>query len=103
MITQKHSGSTDGTSPEHGALVRCKYGLLVPEEPAGNPATAGPQGIRDNPEDTTGKGKTDRKEMVAGGWNIQRAPLVRVQPEDKEEEQGPLERQPNLNACSLHP
>ena len=48
--------------PDHGTLARRRYGLLAPEGPTGYPATAGPQGNRGDPEDTTGTGDTNRRE-----------------------------------------
>ena len=39
---QRHSDGADGARPESSALARCKYSLLDPEEPAGDPAAAGP-------------------------------------------------------------
>ena len=62
-----------------------EYSLLVPEEPAGDPAAAGPQGIGDSPKDTMGTGGTDEGETGTGERDRQRAPLARGQLEDKEE------------------
>ena len=86
MSTQRHPDGADGARPGHGALARCKYGLLALEEPAGNPAAAGPQGSGDSPENTTGTGGTDKRETGTGERNEQRAPLANGQPLDKEEE-----------------
>ena len=66
VITKSHSNSDDGARPEQGALVRCKYGLLAPYEPTGDLAAAGPHGSEKIPEDTTGTGGTNRREM--GTW-----------------------------------
>ena len=49
VSTQRYSDGTSGVRPEHGALARRKYGLLAPEEPAGDPAATGPQGSGENP------------------------------------------------------
>ena len=57
---------SNGTRPEHGTLARCNYGLLAPEEPAGNPAATGPQGNGDEPKDTTVTGGTDGRETRTG-------------------------------------
>ena len=59
VITQRHSDGADGTRPGHSALACREYGLLAPEEPAGDPATVGPQGSGDIPEDTLGIGGTN--------------------------------------------
>ena len=40
--------SADGARTKHGALARREYGLLAPEEAAGNPASADPQGSGDH-------------------------------------------------------
>ena len=58
MSTHSHPNSSDGARPEHGALARCEYGLLAPEEPAGEPAAAGHHRITENPKDTIGTGGT---------------------------------------------
>ena len=42
---QRHSDSADGTRPKNGMKLRRKYGILASDEPAGNPATAGPRVI----------------------------------------------------------
>ena len=60
--------------------------MLALEEPAGNPATAGPQGIRDSSEDTIGTGVTDGRETGTGEQDGQCAPLACGQTEDDEEE-----------------
>ena len=52
--TQRHSDGADGARPKHSALARHEYGLLVPEEPAGDPAVARPQRSRENPKYTMG-------------------------------------------------
>ena len=86
VSTQRHLDGTNGTRPEHGALVRHEYGLLAPEEPAGDLAAAGPQGSRDSPGDTTGTGGTNGRETGMGEQDRQRALLARDHPEDEEEE-----------------
>ena len=73
---------------------------MAPEEPAGDPAAAGPQGIGESPEDTKGEGGTNGRETGTGEQNMQRAHLVCGQPENKEEEKGPPKRQRALNTCS---
>ena len=52
----RHSDGADGARPENGMELRRKYGLLAPEEPAGDPAAAGTQVI--------GAGQGPQ-----GGWN----------------------------------
>ena len=56
----------DGAMPEHGALARREYGLLVPEKPVGDTASAKPQVIRDSPEDTSETGHSDKRETGTG-------------------------------------
>ena len=73
VSTERHP---DGARPKHSALARREYGLLAPAEPAGNPAAAGPQGIRDSPNDTTGTGGTYRRETGAEERNRQRVLLA---------------------------
>ena len=46
---QRHPNGPNGARPKHGKLVCREYGLLVPEELAGNPAFAGLQGRGDGP------------------------------------------------------
>ena len=55
---QRHPDGANGASPKLSALARRKYGLLAPEEPAGEPAAAGTQGSGDSPKDTTETGVT---------------------------------------------
>ena len=43
----RHSFGTNGSRPEHGALARRKYGLLVPTETAVESADAGDPGSAD--------------------------------------------------------
>ena len=40
VSTHQNPDGTDVARPEQGALARCKYSLLVPEEPAGDLAVA---------------------------------------------------------------
>ena len=42
----RHTSGTDGARPEHGVLVRCKYGLLEPAGTTINPADAGDTGSK---------------------------------------------------------
>ena len=74
MRAQRHSEGNNGARPGHGALTHCEYGLLTLERPAGNLASARPQGSRDNPEDTMGTGDTDRMETWKGECKRQHAP-----------------------------
>ena len=69
VITKSHSNGDDGARPKQGALVRRKYGLLAPYEPTGDPAAAGPYGSKKIPEDTTGTGGTNMREMGTWEWN----------------------------------
>ena len=100
MKSHRRPDGADGASPEHGALARREYGLLVLEEPAGNPAAAELQGSGDSPENISETGCTDRRETGTGERNRQHALLACGQMEDKDKEQGPPECQRGLNACS---
>ena len=62
VSTQRHTDNSNGARPKHGALARRKYGLLAPEDPAGDPAAAGTQGSRDIPKDITKTGGTNRRD-----------------------------------------
>ena len=87
MSTQRHYEGATGARPEHGVLARRDYGLLAPEELAGDPAVAGSQGSGETPKDTMGTGGTDGREMGRGERNGQRASLMCVQSEDKDKEE----------------
>ena len=52
----RHTEGANGARPEHGALARHKYGLMAPEDPAGDLAVADPQEYRDDHEATMGTG-----------------------------------------------
>ena len=90
----------NGTRTDHSALARPEYGLLALEDPAGDPDAAGPQGIEDSPEDTTGIGGTEGNETGTKEQNGQHTLLLRGYPEDEEAEQGPPEQQHMINVCS---
>ena len=66
VIPQSHPDSVKGARPKHGALARREYGILVPEELAGNPDAEGSQGSWDSPEDTMGTGGTYEKDTGMG-------------------------------------
>ena len=100
MRPHRHSDGADGARPEHGVLVRCEYNLLAPKDPAGNPATAEPQGRGDSPKYTKETGQTYGRDMGTGEQNGQRTLLACIQTEDKDEERGSPERQRAINACS---
>ena len=55
VSTHRHPYGADSASPEHIALVCLECGLLLPEDPAGDPAVAEPQECGDNHEATMGK------------------------------------------------
>ena len=59
VIPHRYPDGADGARPKHGVLLGCEYGLLAPEDPAGDPVAAGPQGSGYRPNDTTGTGGTD--------------------------------------------
>ena len=52
----RYINGADGARPKHGALTCCKYGLVAPEEPAGNPAAAELQEHGYRHEATMGQG-----------------------------------------------
>ena len=58
----RHTAGTDSARPEHGALARCKYGLLVPTRPAVDPDNAENLGSEDGHEATRGKAGQARRE-----------------------------------------
>ena len=91
---------TNSARPEHGTLARRKFGLMAPEEPAGDPDAAEPQVSRDSPGDTMGTGGTYRRETGTGERKRQRALLACSHLEDKDEERGTPEWQRALNVCS---
>ena len=64
MRPHRHHDVADGARPEHSTLARHEYGLLAPEDPAGNPDAADPHGSRDRPEDTS---ETERRDMERTG------------------------------------
>ena len=97
---QRRPDGASGARTEHSALARCEYRLLPSKETAGDPSAAVPQGSDDSTKYTTGTGGTDRRGTGTWEWNEQRALLARGHPEDKEEQQGPPERQRALIACS---
>ena len=96
---QRNSDSADDARPD-GVLERRKYGLLAPEELAGHPAAARPQGSGYSPEDIMGTGGTYGRKTGTGERNRQRVLFVCSHPENEGEEPGPPERKRALNACS---
>ena len=58
---QRHPDGTYDASPKHGTLSRRECGLLVQEDPVGDPFTAKPQGSGDSPKDTAERERTDRR------------------------------------------
>ena len=72
----------DGGRPEHGALARREYGLLVTNEPEGDPAAIVPWDREDSPKATMGTGFPDERATETGYHNGQRALLVCGHPED---------------------
>ena len=63
----RHTSGTDVARPEHGALARREYGLLVPTGAAVDPADAGDLGSEDGPESTRGAAGKARRETEEGG------------------------------------
>ena len=84
-----HSGGGDGARPKHGALARREYGLLPPEEPAGDPAAAEPQERRGGHEANMGTGGPEVTETDTGDINGKRALILCSHPEDSDEKQRP--------------
>ena len=97
---QRHRNGANGARTKHGALVRREYGLLAPEDLAGDPAAADPNGSRDIPKDTWETGRTDGRETGTWERNGQRALLACGQPEDKDEERGTPKRQRTIKMCT---
>ena len=58
----RHPDGANGARPKYDALSRRKYGLLAPEEPAGDPYTVEPQGSGDIPKETSETGHRDRRD-----------------------------------------
>ena len=85
----RNPNGADGARPEHGTLARHKYGLLVEEEPEGDPAATEPQGSGEIPEETLKTGFADERTVGMAERNEQRALLACGQPEDKAEERAP--------------
>ena len=72
-------------------LARRAYGLLVPAEPAGNPADAETQVSGDGHKDTMETEDQDQRETATGDGTGQRALLVHSMPEDTDKERRPPE------------
>ena len=98
VSTQRHSDINNGTRPKYGVLELRENGSLAPEGPVGDPTTAGIQGCRDNPKNTTGTGDSNRMETGTGQQNRQCAsPSVHVHPVEEDTE--PPKWQRVINAC----
>ena len=89
LSTKRHTDGAYSARPEYSALVCREYTLLLPEEPAGDPAAAWPQWSVGSPEGTMGIGGIDRRETRTMERNGQCTLLACGQPEDEDEEQGP--------------
>ena len=76
MILHRNPDGTNGARPKHGALARREYGLLAPEEPAGDPAAVELQECGDGHEATMGTGLPDVKETDTGYQTRQRKLLA---------------------------
>ena len=92
LSTKRHTDGAYSARPEYSALVCREYTLLLPEEPAGDPAAAWPQWSVGSPEGTMGIGGIDRRETRTMERNGQCTLLACGQPEDEDEEQGPNSR-----------
>ena len=91
---QRHSDGANGASTENGMQSCCKYDILVPEELAGDPATAGTWvrgAVYGSTRGTEDQGRTETETGVQTG---QRALLARG-----DKEQIPPERSPVINMC----
>ena len=100
VSTHRRPDGSNSARPEHVALACCKYGLLAPDEPEGDPAAAEPRDRGDGPDATIGTGGLDEREMETGYHNRQRAILACSHPKDANMERGPPKRQHALNECS---
>ena len=65
----RNPDGADGANPEHGTLGRRKYGLLAPQDLAGDPAAADPQDSGDILEDSLETGRTDGRNTGTGERN----------------------------------
>ena len=95
----RHPDGADGARPKNGMQLRCKYGLLAPEDLAGNPDTAGTQVRGDVQEDTRRTEEQGLRPTDTGDGTVQRALLARGMLEDKEKVRRNPERQRAINAC----
>ena len=91
----RHPDGADGARPERAS----KYGLLAPQEPAGDPAAVETQVRGEGHEATMGKGDQEKRETETGDRTRQRALLSHSIPEDANKELRPPERQLVLNMC----
>ena len=91
----RHTSGTNGFRPEHGALARRKYGLLVPTGTAVDPANTGYKGSGDGHEATRRTFDQAQRETEEGGRTRQRGMLG-----DEDKERRPPERSRALNTCS---
>ena len=78
----RHSVSADGARPENGMQLRCEYGLLAPEEPAGDPDVAGTQVRRDGHRATRGTDDPGQRATDMGDGTGQSILLTHGMPED---------------------
>ena len=91
----RHPDGANGTRSENGMKSRCEYGFLAPEEPAGNPSTAGTQVSGDGHRATMGTDDPGQRATETRDGTGQRALLVRSTPEeDNREQRSPKQRPP---------
>ena len=95
----RHTASTDGVRPEHGAIARREYSLLAPTGPVVYPSHAGDHGSAAGHGATWEQAGQDRRETEEGEKTRQRALPARSMQGDRDEVRGSPERLRALNAC----
>ena len=96
---QRHSDGANGASTENGMQSCCEYDILVPEELAGDPATAGTRVRGAVYGATRGTEDQGRTETETGDNTGQRALLARGMQEDSNEYRSPPKRLHRINTC----
>ena len=92
--------NANGARPKNSMQSRRKYGILAPEEPVGDLATAGPWVRGSGHRATKGAAEQGRMDTETGDKTGQRALLARDMQEGGDEERIPNERSCTLNACA---
>ena len=89
LSMHRHPNGADDSRPKHGALAHREYGLLSPEDSAGDPAAAELWDCGDCPKDTMVTGGPDKRATKNRDQNGQRALLACGQTEDADVKIGP--------------